>query len=192
MFKSSQPQQISFHACDDYEEIARGSFTCDLPLLSTSFPTGTSMKPEHKLIMLYIFKEDILNDTIPPKSNDEKVDPYVPIKERIKTYFGNELDWSKLDGVFLIPRLMSDQSVKYLCLLNMDTTRGNHRMPSVQSTLSKWFNCVENLNLDPTGMEMIIKGRDQDFCGIDQWSILLGKDAEPETIPIEKLYKKRS
>ncbi|MBX2874173.1 MAG: hypothetical protein KTR30_18790 [Saprospiraceae bacterium] len=165
-----------------------GTYTCDLAFLATNQFTDAKNKADttvlnsYGLILFYISREDI------EQTDSEAEDPGSPyykneatIAERLKAYFKDGVYGKynkKCEGVFLIPRLMADQSVSYLCLLN-SPIRKKYKKNSVKNRLNQWLSCVEELNQDSAGKEVIIEGDDLFFCAIDQWSVLIGRHAIP-------------
>ena len=164
----------NFHPCDNYiSEVALGSFTCEFGFFHIAFDTSNE-EPQYDLVLFYISKEDILSgvDSTPKQHKPT-------LHEKLNTYFDNQLSEDNFDGLFLIPRILPDQSTGYLGIINKPYTSYKG---SVKESLNNWLIKIDEYNQSPGKYDLMIAGHDLQFCAIEEWSVMIGKNAELLTV----------
>lgn len=157
--------------------------TCDRVVLSSN--VNDTGEVAHQLIVFYISKEN-LQATDKQRGNEVHA---ARIERKLKQFFaddtfefdgdGAKIDMSNNVGIFLIPRLMSDQGITYLCIPNIpDYKTDGGRTVSVRQTFRNWLGWVDKYNEDTNHQDIYIKGNDGIFLYSERWSVSMGKDAE--------------
>ena len=165
--------------------------TCPDPHLTSYFDEDGKLR--HKLVLFYISNINL-------KKTDEQHDggQTWTIFQRIKAFFADPtfksgddnptINMDELEGVFLIPMLLTDQRICYYCLLNVPG-KSNRNVP-IKDTLSEWLYYVEKYSNHPDEQVIYIEGNDSDFLYIERWSVFLGRDAVLQVAGKDRALKK--
>lgn len=116
----------------------------------------------------------------------EDLNPNDPARHKVILDFSLQAD-PELKGFFFMPMLMPDQRVIYLCLVNKSNL-SNGAM-SIKANLLQWFEGWNFIKECPEERELFIASADLDFAGIDQWGIMIGKNAWPVIIHKDQVHE---
>jgi len=197
---------ISIHPCDNHkpETAAKiGLGNCPHGILAPYFNEET-LELNYKLVVFYISSEDMeASNARSFEHGVHNISDIIPIQMKIDLYFRNAewalgdnstLDinwkewsgWDGIEGVFLIPMRLSDESIHYYCVLNKNAPSDSQK--PVKEILQNFLSSVDSYN-GTSDHELLFKGNDFAFAYLDRWCISIGKNVGISHIPTDELYK---